>query len=679
MASENTTPFAYPTRLLPNEIRLLTLHPASQDHPTLLNLHLTTVTLPAFSTPAPPSYLALSYAWGDPTPPLPLILLNSCPHPITPNLQTALTLLSRRELCNPAQQIWIDALCINQDDPLEKHAQIPLMGRIYSLATQVVVFLGAGSGPATERVFRQMDRVGGMVLRAGAMVFREADLREWPDFEGCEGQEGKREVRRKLEGIMDRESGGVVPGIGKKPGLDGEEALRVFGAAWFERAWVVQEICLAREGEGKVVFACGEGRVLWERMWAAHLFLALWVLREGGKIGEPRGRVERWWRVWVYKRRTGMGLDGFSSRAAKTLGTRKKYLQGDLRRDLKGLLILFYVADLREGMKCRDPEDRVLAIRAMARDGDMLDSIVTPHATWQQVYTSLSRHFYREGDLDFLSLCRCRNDESNLPSWVTDWTVSQRVPWLEFKHGLEAPLFDAGKGTTTRICETDDNTETLCLEGFPIDTIRDVGSTCVADVDDDLDWDAARVRILEIDRFLSSSELYTPAEEAAARWRIFVADRVTNHVGEYVRATDTDGWAEESFSKMEAITTSSSLLGVGSFGSWYFSYRNAVMTLWSSRPFVSCKGYVGLCPSTAKVGDTVFIPSGSHCPYVISHTDKTTAATASSKSSPVPPDAATEKEIRCWKLLGEAYVHGIMDGELDLGSKTAEALDHRLV
>jgi hypothetical protein len=83
--------------------------------------------------------------------------------------------------------------------------------------------------------------------------------------------------------------------------------------------------------------------------------------------------------------------------------------------------------------------------------------------------------------------------------------------------------------------------------------------------------------------------------------------------------------------------------------------------------------------ATAEVGDTVLIPSGSHCPYVISRTDQTAAATGSDRPSHVPPEATHAKKNDGWELLGEAYVHSIMDGELELGRSSAEVLRHRLV
>jgi hypothetical protein len=38
--------------------------------------------------------------------------------------------------------MWIDAICINQDNREEKEHQIPLMAEIYSKALRVVVWLG---------------------------------------------------------------------------------------------------------------------------------------------------------------------------------------------------------------------------------------------------------------------------------------------------------------------------------------------------------------------------------------------------------------------------------------------------------------------------------------------------------------------------------------------------------
>lgn len=43
------------------------------------------------------------------------------------------------------RKLWIDAVCINQDDLMEKEEQIPLMATIYSTASRVVADLGPAS------------------------------------------------------------------------------------------------------------------------------------------------------------------------------------------------------------------------------------------------------------------------------------------------------------------------------------------------------------------------------------------------------------------------------------------------------------------------------------------------------------------------------------------------------
>jgi hypothetical protein len=46
--------------------------------------------------------------------------------------------------------LWVDALCINQSDPLEKAKQIPLMSRIYEQANSVIIWLGEPTKYSSE-------------------------------------------------------------------------------------------------------------------------------------------------------------------------------------------------------------------------------------------------------------------------------------------------------------------------------------------------------------------------------------------------------------------------------------------------------------------------------------------------------------------------------------------------
>ena len=58
---------------------------------------------------------------------------------ITKNLSNALVSLRRPY---ESRLLWVDALCINQDDVEERSQQVSIMGRIYKEARMVLVYLG---------------------------------------------------------------------------------------------------------------------------------------------------------------------------------------------------------------------------------------------------------------------------------------------------------------------------------------------------------------------------------------------------------------------------------------------------------------------------------------------------------------------------------------------------------
>lgn len=89
---------------------------------------------------------ALSYTWfidDDVGPPakgtMRTVVCNGMALDVHQNLYNAL--LQLRELRRPLP-IWVDAICINQDDDDEKTAQVRMMGEIFGQAQTVVVWLG---------------------------------------------------------------------------------------------------------------------------------------------------------------------------------------------------------------------------------------------------------------------------------------------------------------------------------------------------------------------------------------------------------------------------------------------------------------------------------------------------------------------------------------------------------
>ncbi len=121
-----------------DSLRLLVLLPGAKGQSIRCQLVSTT-----FS--ANPQYEALSYAWGaNPKSALQSISVNGAQVKVGRNLWCALSHLRNATY---ARVLWIDALCINQDDTDEKNKQIPLMLFIYSRAKGVLVWLGTQSPP----------------------------------------------------------------------------------------------------------------------------------------------------------------------------------------------------------------------------------------------------------------------------------------------------------------------------------------------------------------------------------------------------------------------------------------------------------------------------------------------------------------------------------------------------
>jgi hypothetical protein len=80
-------------------------------------------------------YKALSYAWGG-LDKSRSISINKENLTVTENLHAALLRLRDRSL---ERILWVDAICINQDDPKEQGQQVQLMAKIYSKASCVLV------------------------------------------------------------------------------------------------------------------------------------------------------------------------------------------------------------------------------------------------------------------------------------------------------------------------------------------------------------------------------------------------------------------------------------------------------------------------------------------------------------------------------------------------------------
>lgn len=114
------------------QIRILHLEPGWGSTPISCTIHRISLT----SHP-PPKYEALSYTWGDPKATREIIV-NGYLVNVTFNLYSALYRLRQSE---EMRVLWVDALCINQTDVDERGQQVGLMGKIYSICDNTVIWI----------------------------------------------------------------------------------------------------------------------------------------------------------------------------------------------------------------------------------------------------------------------------------------------------------------------------------------------------------------------------------------------------------------------------------------------------------------------------------------------------------------------------------------------------------
>ncbi|KAJ8060921.1 hypothetical protein OCU04_010001 [Sclerotinia nivalis] len=119
----------------PTAIRILVLSGGCGDIPIESSILHIDLRAPSVTV----KYEALSYEWKEPSSDDPFILVNSCKFQIRKNLYDALLQL---RLVDEDRYLWIDALCIDQTNHLERNRQVQVMQTIYRRAQRVILWLG---------------------------------------------------------------------------------------------------------------------------------------------------------------------------------------------------------------------------------------------------------------------------------------------------------------------------------------------------------------------------------------------------------------------------------------------------------------------------------------------------------------------------------------------------------
>ncbi|KAF8858545.1 HET-domain-containing protein, partial [Acephala macrosclerotiorum] len=142
MASKSQEPIPYrPLDPSCAEIRVISMSPDSNlgdgsiDSPISISLHTVSLDDPRLE------YFALSYVWGGASNTT-TITVDGAPFEATANLAAALRVFGRTFGGKSNKFLWVDAVCINQNDMSERIAQVELMGRIYRQTKMVLTWLG---------------------------------------------------------------------------------------------------------------------------------------------------------------------------------------------------------------------------------------------------------------------------------------------------------------------------------------------------------------------------------------------------------------------------------------------------------------------------------------------------------------------------------------------------------
>lgn len=351
-----------------------------------------------------PTFDALSYTWADEqgdaarsgkiycVPDFSII-------GVTKNCEMAI-----RWLRHPKKErrVWIDAVCIDQDNAQERTHQIAQMSSIFTSARRVIAYTGEGTDQ-TDMLFDWLNGLDAPELNV-PLIGSLDDLAH-PGVRIKEPADLQRLMVRLRVGINERTI--MLGRYGKscflkllhqsepatkdKVNIDDPKLSEIvheyFSRRWFKRVWVLQEVTLPDLHRTRIV--CGSRTTTAER--ALH---ALGLLKENRTGIIPR--------IFVLVRKT-------------TILPRRSHLL-DILIETKA-------------HAAADPRDKIFAVLSLSHrldGGSFPEHEANYELETAQVYTKYSAFFIQHhGPGFFLALIQSPQNLPGLPSWAADWTV----PW----------------------------------------------------------------------------------------------------------------------------------------------------------------------------------------------------------------------------------------------------------
>ncbi|EXM17742.1 Heterokaryon incompatibility [Fusarium oxysporum f. sp. vasinfectum] len=292
-------------------------------------------------------------------------------------------------------------------------------------------------------------------------------------------------------------------------------------------------------------------------------------------------------------------------------------------REENKLLLLDALPSMRL-YQATDPRDRVFAILAICQDGKHPD--IAPHYenSTEEVFTNLAAHILsRDERLDILGHCHYSRRAPSLPTWVPDWT-SKWVA-LDFSHRNEKTLERVYNAcfSIPAVIRIDLTTRTLRLRGIKFDELFSVGLARNADPNITPDVDVLRNWLSLASRL--GNDYISGGTVFEALQHTLCAD-----------ITESSQWngEDERGGKVDLPGDIYTIPQDFFRCSLLLNRRTVRRCLATTR-----KGYLALAPQETKPGDLLCVLYGGQLPFVLRNSGS------------------------YFELIGEAYVHGIMDGE----------------
>lgn len=585
------------------QTRLVTLLPRSQTGVELR------CTLEHISLDKPPNYAALSYTWGNSEAIKP-ITVNEKQYFITKNLDSALRSLQHE---NESLVLWIDSLCINQTDNDEKMHQVQQMAEIYTSAAIVLAWLG----PKTIDSDLAIIKLDELSCRNMELAYQAASSRN----QTKERLDGLAKLVDTLKAGTDSSCDIPIPSI-----------VNFFTRDYWDRVWIQQELSLARD----IVFVCGDTDID-----KRHLTQGLQICSIYASL-RPRSThtgPQHWDLLEIQRVLPELLIHNFKA---------------DQRWPLNELLL-----GLKSGRGMRlmasDSRDYIYGFLGLATNESTFGISPDYSKSCAELYRELVQKMLQNGKLEVLRYGGGDRSESTmpeLPSWVVDWSIKQKGPIVKTSAWLTKNIkvdYSAG-GAYNGSCKFP-SAKILTLSGIIVGKVQQLGPH----------W-GYQQNLNEITRLKCGGffeDLNTLCQSAGnmeyalqALWRVPVADReIFRHDGipKFQRATE---YSLEGFNLLTGHGGRLETLEPKKLEKAYAYMREMNDTCGQRTTFLTDNHLVGLADSKngklgqtgskdIKVGDIVCIFHGASTPFILHE----------------------EPGGDIYTLVGEAFLHGVMDGE----------------